>query len=77
MPPCHRQKKTRQTASFFCGAPAETRTPDTLIKSQVLYHLSYRGAYVFLGASFGASLSYHTILGLSSIFPQKIQVAAK
>ena len=24
-------------------APAETRTPDTLIKSQVLYRLSYRG----------------------------------
>ena len=26
-----------------CGAPAENRTPDTLIKSQVLYQLSYRG----------------------------------
>ena len=25
------------------GAPAENRTPDTLIKSQVLYQLSYRG----------------------------------
>ena len=25
------------------GAPAEIRTPDTLIKSQVLYRLSYRG----------------------------------
>ena len=27
------------------GAPAENRTPDTLIKSQVLYQLSYRGIY--------------------------------
>ena len=29
--------------SLFFGAPAENRTPDTLIKSQVLYQLSYRG----------------------------------
>ena len=28
------------------GAPAENRTPDTLIKSQVLYQLSYRGALI-------------------------------
>ena len=28
---------------FFLGAPAESRTPDNLIKSQVLYLLSYRG----------------------------------
>ena len=28
------------------GAPAENRTPDTLIKSQVLYQLSYRGMYI-------------------------------
>ena len=27
------------------GAPAESRTPDTLIKSQVLYLLSYRGIF--------------------------------
>ena len=27
------------------GAPAENRTPDTLIKSQVLYQLSYRGIF--------------------------------
>ena len=32
----------------FFGAPAENRTPDTLIKSQVLYQLSYRGALFFL-----------------------------
>ena len=32
------------------GAPAENRTPDTLIKSQVLYQLSYRGEYLVLGA---------------------------
>ena len=28
---------------FFFGAPAENRTPDTMIKSHVLYQLSYRG----------------------------------
>ncbi len=27
------------------GAPAESRTPDNLIKSQVLYQLSYRGVF--------------------------------
>ena len=38
-------KKTEQPQgrSVFFGAPAENRTPDTLIKSQVLYQLSYRG----------------------------------
>ena len=30
------------------GAPAENRTPDTLIKSQVLYQLSYRGIFCFV-----------------------------
>ena len=30
------------------GAPAENRTPDTLIKSQVLYQLSYRGIAITL-----------------------------
>ena len=34
--------------SFFFGAPAENRTPDTLIKSQVLYQLSYRGVSITL-----------------------------
>ena len=29
------------------GALAESRTPDTLIKSQVLYHLSYKGMQLF------------------------------
>ena len=28
------------TPSLITGDPSETRTPDTLIKSQVLYHLS-------------------------------------
>ena len=32
------------------GAPAENRTPDTLIKSQVLYQLSYRGKRQFFRA---------------------------
>ena len=31
------------TSAFFFGAPAENRTPDTMIKSHVLYQLSYRG----------------------------------
>ena len=35
-------KKTDLEVRFF-GAPAESRTPDNLIKSQVLYQLSYRG----------------------------------
>ena len=30
----------------FSGAPAGIRTPDTLIKSQVLYLLSYRGKWL-------------------------------
>ena len=30
----------------FFGAPAGIRIPDTLIKSQVLYRLSYRGIFV-------------------------------
>ncbi len=34
-------------ACRFFGAPAEIRTPDTLIKSQVLYRLSYRGIVPF------------------------------
>ena len=44
-----RSKKTihRLVYGFF-GAPAENRTPDTLIKSQVLYQLSYRGVLFFL-----------------------------
>ena len=52
-PPCYareldssRGKKTvahREGVLLFFGAPAENRTPDTLIKSQVLYQLSYRG----------------------------------
>ena len=36
-------KKTVTRTVFFVGAPAGTRIPDTLIKSQVLYRLSYRG----------------------------------
>ena len=36
-------KKSATRVLFSFGAPAENRTPDTLIKSQVLYQLSYRG----------------------------------
>ena len=36
-----REKQKPETERFgFFGDPSETRTPDTLIKSQVLYHLS-------------------------------------
>ena len=37
----------REGVLHFFGAPAENRTPDTLIKSQVLYQLSYRGILSF------------------------------
>ena len=45
-----RQKEpnTREGYSALFGAPAENRTPDTLIKSQVLYQLSYRGVFNFV-----------------------------
>ena len=38
-----RQEKSTCGCKCFSGAPAETRTPDPLIKSQMLYQLSYRG----------------------------------
>ena len=38
-----KQKKTPSWCLFLFGAPAGIRIPDTLIKSQVLYRLSYRG----------------------------------
>ena len=37
------KKESTATGALFFGAPAGTRIPDTLIKSQVLYRLSYRG----------------------------------
>ena len=41
------QKKTpRQKAGSFFGAPAGIRTPDTLLKRQVLCLLSYWGISV-------------------------------
>ncbi len=43
------KKRGRLSQTFpLFGAPAEIRTPDTLIKSQVLYRLSYRGAFAYL-----------------------------
>ena len=36
-------KKTAIKTVFLFGAPAGTRIPDPLIKSQMLYQLSYRG----------------------------------
>ena len=45
------QSAKRAIHHFGCmalfGAPAENRTPDTLIKSQVLYQLSYRGVWIY------------------------------
>ena len=40
-----KQKSRTLSHSGFFGAPAETRTPDPLIKSQMLYRLSYRGIF--------------------------------
>ena len=37
------RKQNGKIHSAFFGAPVEIRTPDPLIKSQVLYRLSYRG----------------------------------
>ena len=44
-----KSKKTdHRNGGLFFGAPAGTRIPDTLIKSQVLYRLSYRGVQIML-----------------------------
>ena len=40
--------KKLQPSGWSNGALAEIRTPDTLIKSQVLYRLSYRGLSLVL-----------------------------
>ena len=42
---CDVQKQNERSRCYarFVGAPVEIRTPDPLIKSQVLYRLSYRG----------------------------------
>ena len=42
-----KRAKHHKDALLFFGAPAENRTPDTLIKSQVLYQLSYRGVSTY------------------------------
>ncbi len=46
------KKQTDRTmaARLFFGAPAGTRTPDTLLKRQVLYLLSYWGGSMVLAA---------------------------
>ena len=58
-------KKSTARVLFFVGAPAGTRIPDTLIKSQVLYRLSYRGVL------FRTVLFYHNKNGLSIPFFEK------
>ena len=42
------KKRPSQGWSFFIGAPAGTRIPDPLIKSQMLYRLSYGGVQIVL-----------------------------
>ena len=43
------EKACRFCDRLFLGAPAEIRTPDTLLKRQVLCLLSYWGIYVLAG----------------------------
>ena len=42
-PQVYQTKTPSEKRVFLFGAPAGIRIPDTLIKSQVLYRLSYRG----------------------------------
>ena len=44
----HCKKPIAFAIGFLLGAPVETRTPDPLIKSQMLYRLSYRGVFTTL-----------------------------
>ena len=46
LPGSDRKKSPRQKARRFFGAPAGIRTPDTLLKRQVLCLLSYWGISV-------------------------------
>ena len=38
----------QQRCVMLCGAEGQTRTDDTLIFSQVLYHLSYLGSRIMV-----------------------------
>ena len=57
-------KKTREACGLSCffGAPAGTRTPDTLLKRQVLYLLSYWGVCCFFTGS--CSLHFASARGI-------------
>ena len=46
LPGVFRLKHSRRV--LFCGAEGQTRTDDTLIFSQVLYHLSYLGSRIMV-----------------------------
>ena len=49
---CRHETSSRPVwGGCLSGAPAGTRTPDTLLKRQVLYLLSYWGRYSFSSAS--------------------------
>ena len=79
-PTLSRPEKRKKPANsmvcgLFAGAPAGTRTPDTLLKRQVLYLLSYWG--VVVGASFGSSRFRHAWrrLAPSAAPPLKIRPA--
>ena len=49
---------------FGLGAPAGTRTPDTLLKRQVLYRLSYWGAVVRMTRD-----GYSDVAGMAGLEP--------
>ena len=52
--PAERQKRRPPMGVFFFGAPAGIRTPDTLLKRQVLCLLSYWGASARSGSVTGS-----------------------
>ena len=66
----NKKREAPQGCFSFFGAPAENRTPDTLIKSQVLYQLSYRGVRML---RFRTVIYYHNLIGLSILFLKKEQ----
>ena len=47
-----------ELTGFFLGAPAEIRTPDTLLKRQVLCLLSYWGMSLIFGWDGGTRTHY-------------------
>ena len=52
------KKPAAFATGFFLGAPAEIRTPDTLLKRQVLCLLSYWGMSLIFGWDGGTRTHY-------------------